>query len=211
MRAEEVVVEKEVREEGGAVVTGLIGASVGPFAGDGLDEAFGFAVGLRAIGPSEEMFDVVVATGGGKVMGTIGGAAIGEDTLDLDAVVSVESDGLVESLEDAGQLLVGEQAGKGDSGMIINSDVEMFDASVTSADGAITGGANAGTREASQLLDIEMEELAGAGSLIPDGWGRRRIEGGEALEAVALENAGDGGLGDTDDGEDLGVGAALAS
>ena len=32
--------EKE-REESGAVITGVVGASVGPLASDGLDEAFG--------------------------------------------------------------------------------------------------------------------------------------------------------------------------
>jgi hypothetical protein len=31
------------------------------------------------------------------------------------------------------------------------------------------------------------------------------------MEAVAAQNAGDGGLGDCDHGEDLGVGAALAA
>ena len=44
-----VIIEKEVREVSGAVVTGLIGASISPFASDGLNEAFRFAVGLRAI------------------------------------------------------------------------------------------------------------------------------------------------------------------
>jgi len=49
VRAVEVVVVEEEREAGGAVVGGFIGTAVGPFAGDGLDEAFGLAIGLRAI------------------------------------------------------------------------------------------------------------------------------------------------------------------
>ena len=34
-----------------------VGFGVGPFFGEGLDEAFGFAVGLRAIGSGAFMFD----------------------------------------------------------------------------------------------------------------------------------------------------------
>ena len=51
----EVIVMKVGGKEGSAVVAGVKRAGVGPFAGDGLDEAFGLAVGLRAIGFGEEM------------------------------------------------------------------------------------------------------------------------------------------------------------
>jgi len=57
VRAVEVIVVKVVREEGGAVVAGVIRAGIGPFAGEGLDEAFGLAVGLRAVGSGEAVFD----------------------------------------------------------------------------------------------------------------------------------------------------------
>ena len=55
VRGMEIVVMEVEGEEGGAVVTGVIGTGISPFAGEGLDEAFGLAVGLRAIGTSEEM------------------------------------------------------------------------------------------------------------------------------------------------------------
>jgi hypothetical protein len=44
-----VIIEEEVRKVSSAVITGLIGTSVSPFASDGLNEAFGFAVGLRSV------------------------------------------------------------------------------------------------------------------------------------------------------------------
>ena len=53
MRAVEVIVMKVVGKEGSAAITGVIGVGVGPLAGDGLDEAFGFAIGLRSIGPGK--------------------------------------------------------------------------------------------------------------------------------------------------------------
>ena len=57
MRAVEVIVMKVVGKERSPVITGVIGASVGPLSGDGLDEAFGFTIGLRSIGPGKEMLE----------------------------------------------------------------------------------------------------------------------------------------------------------
>ena len=71
----EVVVVKVVRKEGSTVVTGGVGPGVGPLAGDGLDETFGFAVGLGAIRFGEEMFEAEFVAGGGEEFGAIGGAA----------------------------------------------------------------------------------------------------------------------------------------
>jgi hypothetical protein len=62
----EIVVMEEEREEGGAVDTGVVGAGISPLAGDGLDEAFGLAVGLRAIGFGEEMADAELVARGGE-------------------------------------------------------------------------------------------------------------------------------------------------
>ncbi len=49
----EVRVVKVGRKESCALVTGVIGASIGPFSGDRLNEAFSLAVGLRAVGSGE--------------------------------------------------------------------------------------------------------------------------------------------------------------
>jgi hypothetical protein len=62
----EVIVMKVGGKEGSAVVAGVIRPGVGPLAGDGLDEAFGLAVGLRAIGFGEEMFSAEFVAGGGE-------------------------------------------------------------------------------------------------------------------------------------------------
>ena len=58
------------------------------------------------------MFDAEVAAGGGKVFGAVGRAAIGQDALDFDVMESVEVDGLMEGVEDVGDLFVWEEAGK---------------------------------------------------------------------------------------------------
>jgi len=68
----EIVVMEVEREEGSAVVTGVVRAGVSPLASDGLDETFGLAIGLWAIGFGEEMFEAELLAGGGKEFGAIG-------------------------------------------------------------------------------------------------------------------------------------------
>jgi hypothetical protein len=45
---------------------------MGPFAGEGLDEAFGLAVGLGAIGFGQEVLEGELKAGGGEEFGAIG-------------------------------------------------------------------------------------------------------------------------------------------
>jgi hypothetical protein len=62
----EIVVMEVERKESGAVITGVVRAGISPLASDGLDEAFGLAVGLGAIGFGEEMFEAQLLAGGGE-------------------------------------------------------------------------------------------------------------------------------------------------
>ena len=59
----EVIVVQEARKIGGALARVSVGASVGPLASDGLDEAFGLAVGLRSVGSGEEVAHAQLSTG----------------------------------------------------------------------------------------------------------------------------------------------------
>ena len=53
----EVIVMEVMRKEGSAMVAGVIRSGISPFAGDGLNEAFGLAIGLGSIRFGEEMFE----------------------------------------------------------------------------------------------------------------------------------------------------------
>lgn len=205
-----VIVEEEVGKISFAMNARLITTRVSPLPGDGLNEAFGFAVGLRAVWFSEAMLNAELSAGGGEVLGAVSGAAIGEEALDCDVVEGVEVDGLLEGIEDALDLLVWEEAGEGQTGMVIDGDVKAFDAGTRVANGPIAGGTNAWATEAAQLLDVEVEELAWVSALVTE-HRRWRLKSGETVEAVAPQDPRDGGLGDSDHGEDLGVGAALAT
>lgn len=208
MRAVEVVVMEVERETGGAVVTGVVGAGVGPLTGDGLDETFGLAIGLWAVRSGEAMLDAELLAGGGEEFGAVSGAAIGEEALDGDAVVLVESESLMESGEGAGDFFIREQAGESEAGVVIDGDVEGFDAGAGIAVRTIAGGADAGAGETAELFNIQMKEFARVIAFVTDD-GRFGIQGVEAMEAVAAENAGERGFGDGESHLDLGVGTAL--
>src|SRR5450432_2496508 len=196
MRAMEVKVMEVVGKESSAVAAGVIRTGIGPLAGDGLDEAFGLAVGLRAIGFGEEMREAELEAGGGEEFGAIGGAAIGEELLDGDAVSGVEAEGQVQSMEDAGGAFVREETSEGAAGVIVDGDVEAFEAGAWIAEGAITGGAHAWAMKAAELLNVEMEEVAWGRAFIAQGGRFGRFERGEAIEVMTAQNAREGGLGD---------------
>ena len=207
----EVVVMKVVREEGSAVISGGVGPGVGPLAGDGLDETFGLAVGLGAIRFGEEMFEAELMAGGGKEFGAIGGATIGQDLLDFDTVSGVEADGLLQSVEHARSPFVWEQTSEGKAGVVVDGDVETFDAGSWVAEGAIAGGADAWAKEAAQLFDVEVEEVARGGAFVAQRGRFGRFERREAIEVMTAQDAGESGLGDREDHHDLSIGASLAA
>ena len=121
-----------------------------------MDEAFGLAIGLGAIGFGEVMVEAELVAGGGKEFGAIGRAAIGEDGLDGDAVIVIKGHGLVEGGEHTGDFFIGEETGKGEAGMIIDGDVKRLDTCAWIAVGAVAGGADAGVGKAAKLFNIKM-------------------------------------------------------
>ena len=207
----EVIVMKVVGKEGSSVTAGVIRTGVSPLAGDGLDEAFGLAVGLRAIRFGEEMIEAEFEAGGGEEFGAIGGAAIGEELLDGDAVSGVEAEGLVQSVEDALSAFVREETSEGEAGVVVDGDVKTFDAGAWVALGTVASGANAWAMEAPELLDVEVEEFAGGGAFVAQRGRFGRIERREAIEVMRAQDAGESGLGDRENHHDLSVGASLAA
>ena len=84
--------------------------------------------------------------GGGEEFGAVGGAAVGKDGLDGDAVGLVEGDGLVEGGQDAGSLLIWEERGEAQARVVIDGDVEALGAARRGRDGRGPGGALVGGR-----------------------------------------------------------------
>ena len=76
--------------------------------------------------------------------------------------------------------------------MVIDGDVEGLDAGAWIAMGAVAGGADAGLVKAAQLFNIKMKEIAGGIAFVTKDGRLGRIEGSEAVEAMALEDTGKG-------------------
>ena len=59
-----VVAMEPVEQLGGSLIRVVVGASVGPFAQRGLNEALGLAVGLRRVGLGEDLTETEAFAGG---------------------------------------------------------------------------------------------------------------------------------------------------
>ena len=189
-----IVVMEEEWEEGSAVVGGVVRTSVSPLAGDGLDEAFGLAVGLRSIRFGKEMLEAQLEAGGGKEFRAVGRAAIGEDALNGNAMSFVKGDGLAESVQDTGDFFIGKEAGKGHARIVIDGDVEGFGAGAGITVRAIPGGTDTELVKTAQFFNIQMKEFAGGGAFVAPDRRLWRFKGTEAVKAVAAQDAGERGL-----------------
>lgn len=69
MRPVPVIIVKVERKIAGALGAGAETAAVSPLAGEGLDEAFGFTVGLGTIWSGAVMDEAAFAAGGGEGVG----------------------------------------------------------------------------------------------------------------------------------------------
>ena len=76
--------------------------------------------------------------------------------------------------------------------MVINGDVEGLGARARITMRTVAGGADAGLEKAAKLFNIKMKQLAWRGAFVTQDWRLGRIEGSQAMEAVAIENAGKG-------------------
>jgi hypothetical protein len=131
-------------------------------------EAFDFPVGLRASGPGELRFDAEVVADVTPGVGAVGGAVVGQDALDGDAVSSEPGHGSLQDADRGFGFLVVVDLGVGDSGVIVDDGVHERVSSGHIACDAATAGAQRGGRpvahalrwaDESSLLDPQMHDL----------------------------------------------------
>ncbi len=196
-----VVVEERVEALGALSGMG-VGVSVSPFAEGGLDEALGLAIGLWGVGSCEAVLEAEGGDGVAHGVGAVAGAIVGVDALGGDAVPGKEGEGGVEESDGAAGGLVREELGEGETGMVVDGDVEELP---TGAWGvivlAVAGDAVAGAHDARELLDIEMDELTRVLAFIA-AERRWRLERGEHF-GVTVEKARDRSAGELGGAGDL--------
>jgi hypothetical protein len=205
-----VVAEQEGGQFRATLLRGVVGAGTGPLAQGRLDEALGLAVGLRRVGPGALMADVQASQCLGVASGFEGGPVVGHDALDPDAVAAEEAQGVDEEGEAGAALLVGVDLGIGQPGVVVDGQVQVLpaDAAARTLAGAIAGDAVADAREATELLDVDVDQLARLGALVAaHGLGRLKVF--DAAQAVAAQHPADGGRRDGQITGDLRAGQTL--
>jgi hypothetical protein len=185
MRSPEIVVVEVSREAVGSLGRGCVGSFVGPFAQQGLDESFGFSVGLRAVGASPQMAQLELLAGRFEPVGAVAGAVIGHDGLDTDAATLEPGDGAFEEAGGGRGSFIGEYLGVGESGSVIDSDMDELPADATDLLRVVSVDAMTDASYTAQLFDIHVDELAGMLPLVSANglFGFEALESGEAVTA----------------------------
>src|ERR1700677_4938121 len=103
--------------------------------------------------------------------------------------------GLVEEAAEGVVSLVGEDLSEGETGTVVDGDMDVLVACAASLVAAVASDPVAGVDDASELFDLDVEQLARELALVThDGLGR--FKGRETGEAVTCQDARDGGLGE---------------
>jgi hypothetical protein len=113
----------------------------------------------------------------------------------VDAELLEESERSVKEAEGAASGFVWEELSEGNSGMIIDGDVQILPAGAGGVIVAIARNAVAGALDARELFDVEMDEITRPLTLITT-QRPRRLQSALASETVAAQQTRDGGLGD---------------
>src|SRR5215218_4063506 len=170
-----VVVRKPAVKGCGAFAAGAVERAVGPAAEQGADEAFGFAVGARPVGPGAQVADAERAAGEGVDRRAITGAVVGHHGLDGDAVAGVERDRALQESDGRGRLLIGEDLDVGQPGRVIDADMHEFPADLSAAVFAVAAlqpavavyaMAGAALWDPAELLDVDVQQLARVPALV---------------------------------------------
>jgi len=210
MRAMPVVLMEPARELESAGLRVVVRAAVGPFPESGLDEAFGFAVGAWSVRTSEALANTELLAELAKMAGAIAGTVIGEHAGDGDAESSIVVNGSLQEGGSRGSFLVGQDLREGNAGVVVDSDMHVLPAGAMDAAASVAGDATTDGLETSDLLDIEVEQIARSGMFIAhDGHSRFQIS--NATEVKSAQDAADGGTTSSDRERDAESGPALAA
>src|SRR5262250_1896681 len=136
----------------------LEGSGISPFSQRGLDEAFGFAVGLRGVRLNPDVLDSELFASAGEGFGEVAATSVSHNAFDGNAEAPEVGDGGDQERDGAFLLLVAEDLSTRYPRMVVDSDVDEFPACTLTA--AITcaasGDAMAHAAETVELLNVEM-------------------------------------------------------
>jgi hypothetical protein len=199
VRAVVVVGVEPAREGQSAVFLPSVGTSVGPLLQKGSVEALDLSVGLGSVGTAVTMADV----GGGERFveqaSLVREGVVGENALDDHALGSEPALGTSPERGCGGALLVSEDFGVGQAGVVVDGRMEVgvADSEVPVGTlGAAMRSPSATFADTTQLLHVHVHQLSRAGALVAADLGSGGpVEVPETVEVVADEDAVDSGGG----------------
>jgi hypothetical protein len=125
-----------------------------------LDEAFGFAIGARSVGSGVEVTQAMTLASGTEEMGAVAGAVIAHEGARFDAEGGEVSQGPLEEKDGAVLSFIGHDLGKGQTGSVIDTDMDIFPASAADLIAPVVSDTVTGPHDAPQLFNIEVKQFA---------------------------------------------------
>lgn len=183
---------------------------IGPLAQSGLDKAFGFSVGLGRVGSGAAMLNLQAAAGLTELSGAVAAAVIGEQSAHPDAMAGEELPRMVQEGDGGLGLLVGQQLGKSQPGVIVDGDMQRLEAGMFALSAQASIAAQGDLGEAGHALDVQMHKVSGGGVFVAHD-GRTGVQVAPTAEAGAAQDAADRGGGEATAKSDLVAGHVLAA
>jgi len=188
----------------------MVGTTVGPFAQQGLDEAFGFAVGAGSIGSCPDVAQSHGLTGLGEAMRDVAGAVIRQQALDTNSSGGEPGN---RSSQEGGRArcsLIFQNLRVSETGSVIDGNVDELPTDTSSALDSVSGDAMADPTDPAELLDVEVKELTGMLTLVASD-GLLWVQSLEPGESVAGQYPCDRGRTDWHTPRDLDAGQPSSS
>ena len=157
-----VVVAQPARQVGSAGIGAAIGQGVGPLAQQSLDEPFGLAIGLGRVRPGPDVAQAQQAACLAEQAGDVARTVVGHHAFDPDAEASEPAQGAHQEAGHGLALLVGQDLDIGEPRGVVDRHVHELPADPAVLAAPIAGDAVTDVTEAGELLDVEVDELAGA-------------------------------------------------
>ena len=185
-----IVVDQPSGQLSGSPARGGVGAFVGPFSEQGLDQALSLSIGAGGVGPSSGVLHSELETQSGEEMGDVGGSVVGHNPADLDAVALEEDQRTAQEGRCGIGLFVGQDLDIGKTREVVDSDVDKLPTRTWASGRSIAMDTVTDSFDSAQLLDIEVDEVAGMLALVSEDR-FFRVEISKSRKASALEDNGD--------------------
>jgi hypothetical protein len=181
VRSDGIVVAEIVREGERARLAGAVGLRVGPLREEGADEAFGLAVRARRLGPRAQMAELMRLDDRSEHARAIRRAVVGHDPRDRDAAPGEMVERAAEEPGRGGLGIVGQDLGIPEPGAVVDGHLDGLPPEPARAAGAVGMNAMPDATDLAQLLDVQMQAIAGRGPFVAVRWAWG-IQSTEAIE-----------------------------